>query len=104
MIRGWSIQDGRTDADQAWITVSNSWRTRGDDQRILSLPIDASIQAMSVFPPTSDVDPRGFDARKVQTETFLDWTNVKLFWQNWSRFQPLKPIRIQHPHVRPRAT
>jgi hypothetical protein len=50
MIRGWSIQDGRTDADQAWITVSNSWRTRGDDQRILSLPIDASIQAMSVFP------------------------------------------------------
>jgi hypothetical protein len=27
MIHGWSIQDDRADADQAWITVSNSWRT-----------------------------------------------------------------------------
>jgi hypothetical protein len=27
MIRGWSIQDDRAGANQAWITVSNSWRT-----------------------------------------------------------------------------
>jgi hypothetical protein len=27
MIHGWSVQDDRADANQAWITVSNSWRT-----------------------------------------------------------------------------
>jgi hypothetical protein len=27
MIRGWSVQDDRADANQVWITVSNSWRT-----------------------------------------------------------------------------
>jgi hypothetical protein len=27
MIRGWSVQDDGAGADQAWITVSNSWRS-----------------------------------------------------------------------------
>ena len=27
MIRGWSVQENRAGANQAWITVSNSWRT-----------------------------------------------------------------------------
>ena len=27
MIRGWSVQDDRAGPNQAWITVSNSWRT-----------------------------------------------------------------------------
>jgi hypothetical protein len=27
MIRGWSVQDDSAGANQAWITVSNSWRT-----------------------------------------------------------------------------
>ena len=27
MIRGWSTQDDRPDANQVWITVSGSWRT-----------------------------------------------------------------------------
>jgi hypothetical protein len=27
MIGGWSVQDDRADANQVWITVSNSWRT-----------------------------------------------------------------------------
>ena len=26
MIRGWSVQDDPASADQAWVTVSNSWR------------------------------------------------------------------------------
>jgi hypothetical protein len=26
MIRGWSVQDDSAAANQAWITVSNSWR------------------------------------------------------------------------------
>ena len=26
MIRGWSVQDDRAGANQAWITISNSWR------------------------------------------------------------------------------
>jgi hypothetical protein len=27
MVRGWSAQDDHADANQGWITVSNSWRT-----------------------------------------------------------------------------
>jgi hypothetical protein len=27
MIRGWSVQNDHAGANQAWITVSNSWRT-----------------------------------------------------------------------------
>ena len=27
MIRGWSVQDDRSGTNQAWIAVSNSWRT-----------------------------------------------------------------------------
>jgi hypothetical protein len=27
MIRGWSVQDDRAGGNQAWITISNSWRT-----------------------------------------------------------------------------
>jgi hypothetical protein len=27
MIRGWSAEDDRADANQVWITVTNSWRT-----------------------------------------------------------------------------
>jgi hypothetical protein len=27
MIHGWSVQEDRAGANQAWITVSNSWRT-----------------------------------------------------------------------------
>ena len=26
VIRGWSVQDDRAGVNQAWITVSNSWR------------------------------------------------------------------------------
>ena len=45
MIRGWSVQDNATSADQVWMTVSNHRGQRGDDQGLARIRAFITIRA-----------------------------------------------------------
>ena len=48
MIRGWSVQDNTTSADQVWVTVSNHRGQRGDDQGLARIRTFITVRAAAL--------------------------------------------------------